>query len=76
MRVLDHEYESLLDIDCDLERVRIYNENANQLREEIVTLQKNLSNPWISSFVCYVYREFDASEIKNITFTVSTSVVE
>lgn len=69
---LDREYESLLGLNPDKEKVNAYNERANSFKQEIIESQERLKNPWLNWYTCFAYNSYDAEEIKLITITIYT----
>ena len=70
---LNREYESLLGLNPDKEKVNAYNEKANSFKQEIIDAQERLKNPWINWYTCSVYNSYDAEEVKIITVTIYTA---
>lgn len=59
----------LLEADpASVERLEVasYNEQVSEFRSEILTAQEYLKNPWLNTFTCYVYNEFDANAVSYI----------
>lgn len=59
----------LLEADpASIERLDIasYNEQVREFKSEILTAQERLKNPWLNTFTCYVYNEFDANVVSYI----------
>ena len=66
-------YQQLTRFDQDPDAVKEYNKDVEGFRNMIKEQKRKLKNPWINCFTCYVYKEFDETELKTIGFMVHTS---